>query len=239
MKYQRIITALMAAAAVSCASAQELWTSADLDFSLAKRLKANVGVECRTTDQLSDLSRWSVSAGLSYRLCKYLKAGVAYKFIYDHNGNEYDEDDVYTPFYWQPRQRFSAGLTGSYKVGRVTFSLREMYQYTYHRERVTSASFDVLANEWVFDKTLNVKHKGYLRSKLEAEYNIRKCRFTPFASCEVYSDVSDFDTSKVRYTIGSEYKINSHNGLQLFYRYIDGKNTNSHVIGVGYTFKLK
>jgi hypothetical protein len=239
MKSKRILTVAVAVLAMVTASAQELWSTAELDFSLNKRLKGDVELECRTTDGLSDVSRWSASIGLNYRLCKYLKASAAYKFIYDHNGNDYDEDDVYTPYYWQPRQRFALGLTGSYKFGRLSLSLREMYQYTYHRERITTPTYDLLANEWTLEKSVNSKHKGYLRSRLEAEYNIRKCRFTPFASCELYSDLSDFDTSKVRYTIGSDYKINSRNAVQLFYRYIDGKNSDSHVIGIGYTFKTK
>ncbi len=229
----------MAAMIVSCITAQELWTSADVDFSLMKRLKADVGVECRSTNQLSSISRWSLSAGLSYRICKYLKAGAEYKFIYDHNGNEYDEDDVYIPYYWQPRHRVTAAMSGSVKIGRVSLSLREAYQYTYHRERVTNASFDIISNEWMFDKTLYSKHKGYLRSRLMAEYNIRKCRFTPFISCEMYNNVSGFDVDKVRYTIGTEYKISGHHELQFFYRYIDGNKSDSHVIGVGYTFNIK
>jgi opacity protein-like surface antigen len=239
MKIKRITFMLLALCCLSTLSAQELWTTAGVDLSINKKLKADVELECRTTDELSDLSRWSISAGLSYKICKYLKAGISYKFIYDHNGNEYDDDDVYTPYYWQPRQRFGAGMTGSYKFGRLSLSLREMYQYTYHRERVTSASYDIFAGEWSFNKQTISKHKGYLRSKLEAEYNIRKSRFTPFASCELYSDVSDFDTSKVRYTLGTDYKINKHNALNVFYRFIDGKNNDSHVIGIGYTFKIK
>lgn len=239
MKHYRLLALLLSLSSIGPISAQELWTSANVDFGITKKLKADVEVECRTTNKLDNVARWSASAGLSYRFCKYLKAGAAYTFIYQHNGNEYDDDDVFTPYYWQPRQRLQAALTGSYKIGRLSLSLREMYQYTYHRERVTTASLDVLTNEWSFDKTVYARHKAYLRSKLEAEYNIRKSKFSPFASCELYSNISGFDTSKVRYTIGSAYKINSHNSMQLFYRYIDGKNNNSHVIGVGYTFKTK
>jgi hypothetical protein len=238
MKHNRVVALLLAALSLCSVSSQELWTTADIDISLAKKLKADVEVECRTTDQIYNVSRLSMSMGLSYRLLKYLKIGVIYAFIYDHNGNEYDDDDVYTPYYWQPRQRLQGFLTGNYRVGRWSFLLRELYQYTYHRERITTVSFDFLTNEWALAQTIDTKHRGYLRSKVGVEYNIRKCPFTPFASCELYHDVSDFAMSKVRYTIGSDYKLNSHNSLQLFYRYIDDKD-HTHVIGVGYTFKLK
>jgi hypothetical protein len=239
MKLRRATTTLLAVVSLVTASAQELWTSADLDYGITKKLKADVGIECRTTDQLSNISRFAVSAGLNYRLCKYVKAGVAYTFLYDHNGNKYDDDDNYIPYYWQPRHRIEAELTGSYKIGRVTLSLRETYQYTYHRERVTTANYDMLSNTWTLVQCVNAKPKNYLRSRIMAEYNIRKSPFTPFASCEIYSDVSDFSTNKARYTVGSEYKLNSRNELSLFYRYIDRHNGGTHVIGVGYSFKLK
>jgi hypothetical protein len=239
MKPKFTAAIVLAACSIVHASAQELWTDASIDCNITKKIKADFEVECRTTDALSDVARWSASAGLSYKLCKYLKAAAAYTFIYQHNGNEYDDDDTFIPYYWQPRQRLQASLTGSYKIGRLSLSLREAYQYTYHRERVTVASYDVLADEWTFNKVTHAKHKAYIRSKLEAEYNIRKCRFTPFASCELYNDISDFNTSKVRYTIGTDYKINAKNSAHIFYRFIDGKNNNSNVIGVGYTFKLR
>jgi hypothetical protein len=239
MKTKYFLALALAMASASAVSAQEIWTSAGADFSITKKLKAEVEVECRTTDKVEDVARWSVGADLSYRFCKYLKADVGYTFIYQHNGNEYDEDDTYIPYYWQPRQRVQASLTGSYKFGRLAVSLREGYQYTYHRERTTVPTYNALDNSWDLIQEVNSKHKGYLRSRLELEYNIRKSRFTPFASCELYNDVSGFDLKKVRYTVGSEYKINKHNGVQLFYRFIDSRNsTDSHVIGVGYTYKF-
>jgi hypothetical protein len=52
--------------------------------------------------------------------------------------------------------------------------------------------------------------------------------------------VSGFDLSKVRYTVGSDYKINRHNAVQLFYRFVDNRSgSNSNVIGVGYTYKFR
>jgi hypothetical protein len=240
MKTKLIVALSLAFVSATTASAQEIWTDAGLDFGITKKLKAEVDVECRTTDGVSDVGRWSVGADLSYRFCKYLKADVAYKFIYQRNGDEYNDEDLYVPSYWQPRQRFQVSLTGNYKIGRLEVSLREGYQYTYHRERTTVPTYDILANEWTFDKVTNSKHKGYLRSRIALEYNIRKSRFAPFASCELYNNVSGFDLSKVRYTVGSDYKINRHNAVQLFYRFVDNRSgSNSNVIGVGYTYKFR
>jgi hypothetical protein len=239
MKSKYIMALALALVSASAASAQELWTSANAEFSLTKKLKAGIELQCRTTDKVDDVGRWSVGADLSYRFCKYLKADAAYTFIYQRNGDEYDDEDTYIPSYWQPRQRVQLSLTGSYKIGRLAVSLREGYQYTYHRERSTVPTYDIVNDSWLLNKVTATKHKAYLRSRLELEYNIRKSRFTPFASCELYNDISGFDIKKVRYTVGTEYKINRHNGVQLFYRYIDSrKSDNSNVIGVGYTYKF-
>lgn len=82
-----------------------------------------------------------------------------------------------------------------------------------------------------------------LRSRLEAEYNIRKSRFTPFASYELYNSLSSgFSRDKSRWTVGTDYKFNKRHSLSLFYRYIDTQDDDdpsTHIIGIGYKFKLK
>lgn len=75
--------------------------------------------------------------------------------------------------------------------------------------------------------------------------NIRKkCKFTPFASAELYNDLENgMHFEKVRFTAGSSYQLNKHNSFELFYRYIHAPQSGSYedrgnIIGIGYTFKL-
>lgn len=91
------------------------------------------------------------------------------------------------------------------------------------------------------DELIEASHKHVLRSRLKAEYNIRKSGFIPFASCELYNSLSGFAYEKTRWTVGTDYKFNKRHSVSVFYRYIDQSDdddTNGHVIGVGYSFRL-
>ena len=129
----------------------------------------------------------------------------------------------------------------SYECNRFIFSLRERYQYTYRKELSVSkfASDGITPKN---DEIIEAGHKHVLRSRIGVEYNIRKCRFTPFATCELYNSISDqLELEKVRWTIGSSYKINKKNAVSLYYRYInnsDDDESGGNIIGIGYTFKL-
>lgn len=225
---------------VSAMQAQSLWTSAEMKFGIVSNLSANVGGEYRTQDGLSGTERWSLSAGLDYKLCSFLKLSADYKYIYRHKDSRVTNKGNIVSDYWQPHHRVGVSLTGSYRWNRFTFSLRERYQYTYRTEQ-SVAKYDGDDGSAKSDEIVETKSKHVLRSRLKAEYSIRKSGFTPFASCELYNSLSDFTHEKARYTIGTEYKINKKHSVNAFYRYIDTSDdddTSKNVIGVGYQFEL-
>jgi len=166
--------------------------------------------------------------------------------------------------YWGPRHRATASLTGSFKAGRFKINVRERYQYTYRVattcERVRyyynslAAVVDGL-DEWYLNEdssdedysymTDEKKAKSYhkLRSRLAISYDIRNCKFEPFAEVECYNDLlSNMAVDKMRYTIGTDYKFNKHSKLSVYYRYqdeastADDDDTGGHIIGLGYSF---
>ena len=166
--------------------------------------------------------------------------------------------------YWYTRHRVTASLTGSVKWGRFKFSLRERYQFT-HRMRSycdrTRWYYDPFHKmfpedvpEYYLDddpesddysymtdeKKSKSDHK--LRSRLAVSYDIKKCPFEPFAEVEVYNELDNaFAYDKIRYTIGTEYKINKEHKLSLYYRYqdyADVDEVSGHVLGVGYAFEF-
>lgn len=166
--------------------------------------------------------------------------------------------------YWAARHRFTASLTGSVKWGRFKFSLRERYQFT-HRMRSycdrTRWNYDSghelfpdLIPEYYIDddpesddysyrideKKSKSDHK--LRSRLAVSYDIKKCPFEPFAEVEVYNELDNaFAYDKIRYTVGTEYKINKEHKLKLYYRYQDYADideVSGHVLGIGYAFEF-
>lgn len=164
--------------------------------------------------------------------------------------------------YWAARHRATASLTGSCKWGRFKFSLRERYQYTYRvaaecartryyydlyhlennnpeyylEEDPESEDYSYMTDE----KSAKSDHK--LRSRLAVSYDIKKSPFAPFAEVEIYNELDNaFAYDKIRYTIGTEYKIDKKNKLKVFYRYQDYAEideVSGHVLGLGYAFEF-
>ena len=220
-----------------------VWASADVKFGIAKGLSGYVEGEYRTAKGFYN-ERWALSAGLDYKLSSFLKASADYSFIDRCVESRYTKKGNTIGTYWQPRHRAGAALAFSYKWKRVTFSLRERYQYTYHTSLYADKyKYDEDTESIVKEKEyVDPKHRHMLRSRIKVDYNIRKSRFSPYVSGEVYNNLTDwYGYSKLRWTAGTEYKVNKKNVLNVFYRYVksrDAEDADSHVIGIGYEFKL-
>lgn len=162
--------------------------------------------------------------------------------------------------YWGAKHRATFSLSGSWKVGRFSLGVRERYQYTYRAAAEcdrTRYYYDPLAtllgtDEWYtiddtdspdhsfFRDSKKPKHDHMLRSRLSVSYDIPKCKFEPFVELEAYNDLaSSLAFEKMRYTVGTDYKISKHRKLSAYYRYQDHSDEDEvggHVIGVGYSF---
>jgi hypothetical protein len=223
------------------AYSQSLWTSADFKARIAKGLSVNAEVDYRTTDQLKATQRVAGSFGLDYKIIKPLKISSGYTYIHQHIDTEVTNKGNIIPAYWQPKHRFYFDVTGSVNWNRFNFSLRERYQMT-HRKEQSVPKFDEDGVTQKKDELIDGKTNNMLRSRLQVEYNIKHSRFVPYVSAEIYNSLSDsFDYDKFRFTVGSEYKLNKHNSLSIYYRYItnsDQDEHSGHILGVGYKFKL-
>lgn len=258
---------LLAASSAWAQSDFGVWTSVEGSTKLNKKLELSIEGEYRTQDMSTMTERASGAVNLSYKnkAIPFLKADVGYTFMYMHYPAEtevkYEEDDNggltdvpkyknVDADYWTARHRATASLTGSVKWGRVKFSLRERYQFTYrmpaqcNRERYGyHPVFDAWDEEpevMIDDKKAKSDHK--LRSRLQISYDIKKCSFEPYVEVELYNQLDNaFAYDKIRYTVGTEYKINKENKLKLFYRYQDYADideVSGHVLGLGYAFEF-
>ncbi len=219
-----------------------LWTSAEVKKKIFPGFDLYAEGDYRLRDNLKEVNRWSVGGGASYRMLPFLKADAGYQYIRFNHPAETTNKGNYIPEYWSPRHRMTFSLTGDQTFGRFKLSLRERYQYT-HR---TALSVPKYSSEEMTkqkdDEEISAKSVSVLRSRFQVEYNIRKSGFRPYASAEIYNSIDkDLALKKVRWTLGTEYKINKHNGLDLYYLYQDESDddeANGHVIGVGYSFKF-
>jgi opacity protein-like surface antigen len=212
-------------------------------------LKADVGYTFMSMNYLGETTiKYEIEDDGSYEL--------------DDEGNPIPKHMNVDASYWVVRHRATASLTGSVKWGRFKFSLRERYQFTHRmrsycdRTRWYYDPYHVIAGtpEYYIDddpesgdysymtdeKKSKSDHK--LRSRLAVSYDIKKCPFEPFAEVEVYNELDKaFAYDKIRYTIGTEYKINKEHKLSLYYRYqdyADVDEVSGHVLGIGYAFEF-
>ncbi len=219
---------------------QELWTSAGFKSSLGKRWGVGAEVEYRTHNHLKSTERITLGVQGEYKI-SFLKFDAGYNYILGHTLEETTRKGNIIPPYWINRHRAFFSATGKLKLGRFNLSLRERYQFTHRTGKWVSkfASDGITSKK---DEWISSKNKHILRSRIYCDYSIRKSRFTPFTSVEIYDNLSaGFAVEKVRYTAGSEYKIDKHNRIELFYRFIQGVEegeSNLNVIGIGYSFKL-
>jgi len=221
-----------------------LQVSAGVSHKLNKKWSVGGDVEFRSRNNLRTADRVGIGVSGGYKLTKWLKASAGYVLLIDNNHEKltYNTDGSYNnwrPSYWGLRHRFNVSLTADYTIQRVTVSLRERWQYTYRPHKLTD-NFDFDEALW---EQVEVRGKGknVLRSKLQVDWNIPHCKFDPFASVEFYNA---WRLEKTRIAVGVDYNINKTHYLEAFYRYqiLDGDDddneVNTHIIGLGYTFKF-
>lgn len=250
-----------------------IWTSVGASKKFANGLTLGAEGEMRTRDDSKEIDRWAAGLDVSYKPFTFLKLGVGYTYIYNHVASEESVKYGFTsnkgypkkteksiPSFWQSRHRFNADVTGSWKLGRLTLSLRERYQFTYR----SSSDSIVTKTKYVYNKLgddtypytddnlregpeketdyVKSSRRNVLRSRLQVAYNIRKCKLNPYASVEMYNSLNDaFHTDKVRWTLGTEYKLTKKNTFEFYYRYLhdtDDDDANRHVLGIGYNYKF-
>lgn len=176
--------------------------------------------------------------------------------------NGYNVDHAY----WRSKHRAVLDLTGKVSAGRFTFSLRERYQYTHYMAATTTRDRyrDILSGgmspeDWTgnlypyeginftslesVSRDKSAKDRHYLRSRVQAEYNIRHCPWTPYASYEFSNNIGEnFHLDKMRLTVGAEWKITKQHRLDVAYVYDNGAdddtNNDMHALSLGYKFKF-
>ena len=234
-----------------------------LDFSLeaqkklSKQWSLSLESELRTRDNTKTVDRWSVGFDLDYKLAKWLKASAGYVFLYNHNerisyyevtddavidGDAEVGDPKKSADYWGTRHRFNLSLTGNQKFGNFKFSLRERWQYTYRPEYTVDERWSYLDQKYDGkQKTYSGKGRSVLRSRLQVEYDKKKLAIKPYASVEFFNAWS---VEKIRYQAGATWEFSKQHALEAFYRYQtvhgddDDKESNIHMIGLGYKFKF-
>lgn len=248
-----------------------LWTELSAEKKITQQFSIDAGIDFRAEQKMKSISRWAGSVGLSYKPLKFLKTSAGYAYIYDRTpqeakanyGNKSGRFNGYNVDhgFWRSKHRFYADVTGKVDIGRFSFSLRERYQLTRSlattclRDRFRDPKQDGYTGDvytWngqefmtheVTNDDKKAKTTHYLRSRIEAEYNIRHCPVDPFVSFEWSNNLSDaLVLDKTRFTIGADWKVAKQHKISVAYLYQNGAdddgNDNIHAINIGYKFSF-
>ena len=149
--------------------------------------------------------------------------------------------------YWRNRHRTSVGLTATYEPNkRWKFQLKETVQYSHYCNDSTTQNkyrLDGKGNHYFKESEMDykgAKDRTILRSRITAQYDVRRCLLDPYVSVE-YGCGLNYTANKWKFMVGTDIKINKQNVIDAFYRYQtedDDEDPNGHIIGVGYKYKF-
>lgn len=231
-----LIAAFVAVFGFTAAGAQNsddvdfgLWASAEVSYAVHPKFEISLSEEIRTNNNVRNINQLKTTLGFGSKINKHLKVGFGY-IMKNYRNTTLSSG-------WEFRHRYFVYVTGSYKVARVKFSLREYLQGT-HRIGVDA----------------KVNPEFYSKTRLKIEYDIRKSMFTPYVTAEVYAALNDSDLTgwdafdRIRYSAGTEIKLDKHNRLDVFARFTTKRDwkpkrkvfkvENSAIVSVGYSYSF-
>lgn len=215
-------------------SAQEsepggIWTSLSLEKNITKKWALGSELEFRTNGLSWERNRFAAQIGTDYELFNNFKLGASYNWMNVDDDYKWSDDSTRTD-YFQNRHRFNLQGVWRYKLGNVAFQIRERGQATFKDD-----SDRIKSNGKINENRINPEYVW--RNRIKVSYNKKKMPWTPYVSFESYYLLNDPDPiryynsaatayeerssyfSKVRYTLGLEYKINKQHAVELFGMY--------------------
>ncbi len=159
-----ILVGLLAAPVFAQSDDFGLWTSLGAEKDFNKQWSVSLGTEFRFEDNVSKVTRAGFDFGVTYKPSKYVRFGLGYAYMRDRYPGEsnvnYSLDDAGAeyvngynsdPSFRRDKNRVFFQVTGRYKLGRFTFSLRERLQYTHfqpvHYDRTKYRECELTADE--------------------------------------------------------------------------------------------
>jgi len=215
---------------------------AGIELSASKKVTKGLSIsldgEVRTQEAVSEMERFSIGADLSYKISSWLKADAGYLLMAKRTLEKAKKNYVYSA-YWSPRHRAFSSLTFSWEpIKHFEISLRERYQWTQTPGVNVKRYYVRYPGVRAADKWAPTADEHLLRSRIEVQYSRKKLAWEPYVSIESLNDLSDgFANDQMRYTLGTDYRINKHNKVGLSYRYKDKSNSEEdkgHLVTVSY-----
>jgi hypothetical protein len=193
----------------------QLWADIKLDYKLNKHTSFYAESSLRFTNNISSIGLGYLEVGTEQKLGKMWEVSGGYRF-YEKRKKKHD--------YFSNNHRLNLDLSFKKNFYLFSFQLRTRAEMEY--TDIYSSSGSIPAFQW--------------RNKAQVKYSLTK-KIKPFFYMEYYfplSNSDNFELVKSRYCIGSEYKINKHNSLEIYYlienQFHQVDPNNSYVTGISY-----
>lgn len=198
----------------------QVWSEVGVDYKIIKRFHAELEVNTRFDDQ--GLATFFPQLGLEYKLTKWMKPSIEYRFVVDKNkiGN------------YKAYNRLNFNVDFDEKIDRLSFGARLRYQYAFNT--LATGQYDA-----DFDMAI--------RLKPNVKYDVNDFPLSPEASVEFfYNPLSGGPyrpgMDKLRYAIGADLDVKGPHGFgfkyQLDHKLRDYGANLRHVLSLSYSYDL-
>ncbi len=196
-----------------------LWTKIGVKGKLSKKFSYTGTINTRFGGE--GVETFFPQVGVEYKLMKWLKPSLEYRFIIDKN--------KYGNYKVSNRLNFNVELTQ--EVNRFNFGFRVRYQYAFNS---------------ISQQEYNPDFDQAFRFKPSIEYNIKGSKFTPIVSSEFFYDPQygpfGRQFTKVRFAIGSKVNLKGPHSVGFKYQFdkkFNYKDGFRHVLALSYAYKIK
>ena len=202
----------------------ETWSSVSLKYKLNKKLKFGLEEQIRFRDNSSLVDAYFTEGNIKYDFNKHFFGGFGFRYIRQND----TEGKIQG---YESHTRFDFDLGYQHKIKRLSLEYRLRFQ-TKDEVGSTADEDDHANNHW--------------RLKTEVGYDIKKWKFDPEFSAEIFrhyevGEENGFD--KFRMSVGSKYETKSFGDFGLFYRMEIEMNVTypktTNIVGLKYSYTLK
>ena len=198
----------------------ESWNSLGLKYKASDRFSIGFEQSMRFNKNISTVDQVITDVGFKIKPTPYLNLGLGLRYLADRGGNELFDYDF----------RFNLDAAFKHKVKRLSFQYRLRFQNR---------------NEIGLSRDEGDYFKNYFRLRASAAYNIKKWKFDPVFSTEIFRDMTKYSGGfdKLRFTLGTSYSLKKWGEVDAFYRIEQSLGTNypktTYIVGLGFTFTFK
>jgi hypothetical protein len=172
----------------------QYWNRESVEGNISKSLKANIDVEFRFGDNMSELYHQYSELGLSYRLCEWFDLGLNYRQVYEKKGETWGQEN-------RPH------INATFKWGWSDFKVEDRSRLEY---RAREAKDDVF----------RYRNRLLLKPPLKwTDLNIQ-----PYVADEIFLDFEKGEFNRNRLYLGANGDLDKELKAEAYYLWQTGKS---------------